>query len=43
MTELKNLTATCEFGELNDSLLTYKIGVESKIVHVKSEDVTNYG
>ena len=24
MTELKNLSSTCEFGELHDSLLTYK-------------------
>lgn len=43
MTERKNLAATCEFGELNYSLLTNKIEVEVKIVHVKSEDVRNDG
>ena len=43
MTERKNFAATCEFGELNDSLLTNKIEAEVKIVHVKSEDVRNDG
>ena len=34
MTELKNLGSTCEFGELYDSLLTYKIvdGIRSEKV-----------
>ena len=32
MTELKNLASTCEFGELHDGLLTYKIvdGIRSE-------------
>ena len=32
MTELKNLASTCEFGELPDSLLPYKIvdGIRSE-------------
>ena len=34
MTELKNLASTCEFGELHDGLLTYKIvdGIRSEKV-----------
>ena len=34
MTELKNLASTCEFGELHDGLLTYKIvdGISSEKV-----------
>ena len=37
MTELKNLSATCEFGELYDSLLLYKV-----VHRIKSDRIKDF-